>query len=106
MGVGNVLLSFCLCLFVQLCGMWYLKRVQSSSWNRPFAVFARCHGAMVLFVCLSLLFAPTLKIGLVALTFDFVPMGEKILIGVFSIGIFAGVTFYYIYWSLVKRERK
>ena len=104
--VGNTILSFGFCLLVQACGAIFLKVTGSSSWNRPYSVFARCHVAMIMFICMSLLFAPTIKFGLVAVTLPSVPIGEKVLTVVFSLLFFLLITAYYNYWSLFGRERK
>lgn len=110
--VGNVILTGSLVIAVQIGGYIYMRKASKSAWKRsPFVVFARCHGAMVLFILVSMLFAPSIKFGLVVIALDpkkieGLTIAHKIIAFVFGVIIYGGITIYYAIRFLFLRKRK
>ena len=104
--IGNSILLFSLVATGFVGGTLFLKYTGSSSWDRPYSVFARCHVAMILFVATSLLFAPTIKFALVTVVLSSASAFDKIIVVIFGIVFFSGITIYYAVWSLYIRDRR
>jgi hypothetical protein len=108
-GVGNPIFTFALCAVMMIGGCIFLKRTGSSSWNRPLSIFARCHVAMVFYVSTSLLFAPTMEYGLVALVLTQnspILVSERVLVAIFVLVFYLLPVSFYVVWGLFIRERK
>jgi hypothetical protein len=103
--VGNTILLLVFLLLGMLAGFFYLRFMSSSS-TKIFAVFARCHVAMILFVVMSLLFSSTLKFGLISLVVPSVSLGHKVLAAIFGIVIFPFISLFYTTWAIFIRSKQ